>query len=71
MLSLSFLMFLFHHEFHQPRPMCIRMMKESNTHPQVDGRRGRMDNESAAMSKTLCQQILTVLGRSLRDVHIR
>ena len=52
--------------------MCIRMMKESNTHPQVDGRgRGRMDNESVAMSKTLCQQILTVLGRYLRDVHIR
>ena len=58
MLSLSFLMFLFHGKCLRPRPVCIRMMKkESNTHPQVDERtevRVNNDNETAAaMSKTL------------------
>ena len=75
MLSLSFLMFLFHGKCLRPRPVCIRMMKkESNTHPQVDGRtdgRGRADNETAAaMSKNA---VPTNPHFGLRDfpLHIR
>ena len=63
MLSLSFLMFLFHGKCLRPRPVCIRMMKkESNTHPQVDGRTdadGEIRRLPPRCQKTLCQRILT------------
>ena len=63
MLSLSFLMFLFHGKCLRPRPVCIRMMKkESNTHPQVDGRTdadGWMTRlPPPRCQKTMCQRFL-------------
>ena len=72
MLSLSFLMFLFHGKCLRPRPVCIRMMKKesNNTHPQVDGRTdvdGRITRLQPRCQKTLCQRILTSRSTSVED----